>query len=141
MSDKQETIRLLRGQMKVLNKAGETELAEKLKGRIEALRAQPPEILMYFEDDRVHFKTPYPGNTRRFPFTMKLKEAGTDVDGEHTHKYDPKTKEWSFKATPEIVESVKAAIGDFFSEAQLINREGASCGKLPASTYVPPVEG
>jgi hypothetical protein len=141
MSDnKQETIRLLRAQMKVLKKAGETELADQLNERIEALRAKPSEILMYFEDGRVHFRTPYPGRTRRYPFTLKLKEAGTDADGSHTHTYDPKTKEWSFRATPAIVANVQAAIGDFFSEAPLVNREGAPCGKLPASTYVAPAE-
>jgi hypothetical protein len=134
-NNKQETIRLLRSQMKVLKKAGETELAEQLNGRIEALRAQPPEILMYFEDGRVHFQTPYPGKKRQYPFSMQLKAAGVDADGEATHKWNPKSKTWSFKATPDIVASVQTAIGDFFSEAPLVNKEGVSCGKLPASTY------
>jgi len=134
-NDNKSTLKLLRAQMKALKKAGETELANQLNSRIEALEAQPPDIVMYFEDGRVHFKTPYPGRARRYPFSMKLKEAGTDADGQATHSYDPKTKEWSFKATPRIVADVQQAIGDFFSEAPLVNREGAPIGTLPATTY------
>lgn len=129
-NDNKSTIKLLRSQMRALRKAGETELADQLASRIEALAAQPPDIMMYFERGRVHFKTPYPGRARVYAFSMKLKEAGRG-----THKYDPQTQEWSFQATPGIVEDVRQAIGDFFSEAPLVNREGRRIGVLPATTY------
>lgn len=140
-NDNKETLRLLRGQLKALKKAGETELAEQLQARISALQNQPAEIVMYFEEGRVHFQTPYPGYKRRYPFSMKLKEAGVDADGEATHEWHPKTKTWSFKATAPIVNKVKSAIGDFFSEAPLVNQQGERIGTLPASTYTaPPAE-
>lgn len=128
-------------QAKQLKALGQDDLAQELQKRArslgkksrkktEAVTEENPEVVMTFEDGRVIFKTPDPGYLRRKAFGYKVREAGLG-----THKYDPKTKSWSFKAAPEIISKVKQAIGDFFSEAKLVDANGRGLGRLPKSTY------
>lgn len=132
-TDNVKTIRALKAQVKTLKSLGENSLAAKVEKRIEKLEkeSQPVEITMAFEDGRVEFRCPDPGYVRRRAFAYAVKAAG-----DNTHSFDKETKAWSFKNTPEIIENVKQAIGDFFPRAQVKGSDGESLGVLPESTYV-----
>lgn len=137
---KNEQIALLKAQIKVLRKVDRVAAAS-LQARVKELQGgnatDEQAVTMYFEDGHIHVRTPgikKRGRGAMIAMAINLKKAATLGD-EKLYSFDKKTETWSFRALPPVVDAIKRVLGDFFSEAPILNKEGKRNGQLPASTY------
>lgn len=109
----------------------------------------PDEILVFQKGDRMFIQPPALVNDKGNihwgkckAFAASLRDAAT-IDNKRHYKYegrsfkpdDPRRSQWSFTASVQILNKIKQVLGNFFSEATLINENGEVLGTLPKSTY------
>ena len=110
----------------------------------------PNEVLVFRKDGRMFIQPPSmlndAGDELHWPklkaMGAMLRDAST-IDGEKHYKYegraykpsDPRRSQWSFTISNALFSKIKRVLGDFFSEATLIDDQGQVLGTLPKSTY------
>lgn len=129
----------LKLQAKTARELGEEKLAKQLERRIADMSKGNEEVVMAVtmkdgaNGDRIAVQIPFIFHKgRRYALNQSLKAV------DESRAWDSKRKVWTFSGNTGVFAKVRAVLGDFFSEAKLVNAEtGVSMGRLPKSTYNP----